>query len=198
MNYLRPEPRPTLTQAHRWTDEFAAYVGFSVRAESSKNLKQRLKRIQNVARLAERLTKALSNDDLIAECRVRGGSLRTQKIQKIASSISSLVKDFELHIEKVKAKSGRGKKWDSGLRHHHVYMTALLCEFIDHTFEPARNGDNSALLQAAELLAEPIFEPGTKFSGAARKHIDDWNSAKRERNKKIREANMLAHPGRGG
>jgi hypothetical protein len=141
--------------------------------------------------LAERLTKALSNDDLIAECRVRGGSLRTQKIQKIASSISSLVKDFELHIEKVKAKSGRGKKWDSGLRHHHVYMTALLCEFIDHTFKPARNGDYSALLQAAELLAEPIFEPGTKFSGAARKHIDDWNSAKREI---IKDLSTIKHP----
>jgi hypothetical protein len=96
----------------------------------------------------------------------------------------------------------RGRQWDFGLKRHHVYLTACLCEYLNPSFEPARvsaegKEENRMFHEAVQLLAVPLFHKSDRsrhqgFSGAIREHIDGWNAAKRKLSQQITKSRTRA------
>lgn len=104
-------------------------------------------------------------------------------------SAQRVIREADLHLAMLKARGRKGKVTINDLRHHHVYMTALLCEFIDRSFVPARTvtgRDYGNLLTAARLLAKPIFGPDLNWERTVRAHVDRRNAGQKIMAKKMR------------
>jgi hypothetical protein len=98
--------------------------------------------------------------------------------------LEELIKRAEKQIAQLKAVGRRGARTDTDLKRYHVRCTDSLCAFFKHNFAPKRSvvgrHEQGAFLELVQLLANPIFHPGTRFNTVVREYVEGFNEAREE------------------
>jgi hypothetical protein len=175
---LRLEPPLPVLQLHRYTDEFAVFIGHQARHTSERSPAQRLKDLdEGIVRPSRRLISALRDPNLRNELILAAALPPPYNIADVTAALENLERACQAQCKALSASKRSGKRWHSGIVKKHVFLTELFCEFLDPEFYSSRD---TRLQAAAEILAEPIFPRATKFVGAARGHANFWNMIKTE------------------
>lgn len=171
---------------HRHTDELVLLIGFFIKNE--RRMPSHLRQREIKKRLispSQKILEALQSDDFEKEFRQVWGSLRKVDTVKLEKILRKTVAAAEKHVELLKVGSQKGQLWDSQLKYRFLDLVAMLCEYINHDFEPTRNvqagqEESSKFGHIVSILGIPLFPPSKDlkfpiFIGAQRKHIDNWN-----------------------
>jgi hypothetical protein len=188
---------------HRHVDELAVNIGLSLKDERKIKAAERRKEIkQRFLPPARRLVELLTHPETSKELRPPWGGFTEFDHEDYLAKTNKFIEACELHIAKIKSFSRSGKEWDSDLKVRFVELVSMLCEFINHNFEPSRKNqagleEYTAFRDVVEMVGKPIFGDAD-FVGAIRQLVDRWNSNKKElarhlkRRKPVAEKNAKA------
>ena len=174
---LKLEASPDIKALRRCTDIFAIIMGISVRFAPRQSPTRRAESLtERVINPARRLQAALADFECLKDLAAAGAipeRIGTDNLRNLLREIEIKTKG---HVRKLIGSKRKGKQWDSDLCKQHVYLAALLCEFINPDFEPSRDQRFRGI---TELLAKPLFPLTSKFVNAIRRHAKQWNDALR-------------------
>lgn len=174
----------------RYTDEFAIYVGLALRTERKLSSAKRLGEIHSrLVEPATTLLESLQDPDFLKEFLVPWSGLKTVDTDSLVDELIKIISGSRAHVATINSHGAKGPSSDSDLKSHFVTMVAVLCECIDHEFEPKRKtqfnkAEHTQFSEAVYLLAKPLFLPDVTrqrltFDGAIREHVDAWNANKK-------------------
>jgi hypothetical protein len=170
---------------HRHIDELAVNIGLRIKDERTFKAAQRHKEIENkFLPPARQIVGLLTNTETSKELRQPWGGFTAFDHEDYLAKTITFIEACEIHIAKIKSFSRSGKEWDSDLKVRFVELVSMLCEFINHDFEPTRKNQDkreelTAFSDVADMLGKPIFGDAD-FVGAIRQLVDRWNSSKKE------------------
>ena len=166
---------------HRHTNVLAIVVGMSVKMERDLPPARRIADIDREFRLpAQKLLRSIRNRDRAKEFYQPWGAFREYNIAALDKALASFVARTNRHVKLLKTRSEKGKLPHSELKDHFIYHLACLSEYLKHDFEPSRNdSEHKGFGELARILGAPLFGRGSTFNYAVRKHVDNWNWAKR-------------------
>jgi hypothetical protein len=168
---LKPDPAPSLPELRGWTDEFAVYVGHAIFGEPKEAPALRASKLQgDVIAPARHLQAALRDEGTELELLLSDTTSRLD-IAALSATLAELERRATRCKDDAEQQKRRGKTWWSDVARHHVYTAALFCEFVNPTFQPARDKRFRAV---CEILAQPLFPSEAKFIAAIREHAEAW------------------------
>ena len=148
-------------------DIFAAIVGLTLRVEPTSRPSHRAKDIEdNVILPAKLILKFLRHVEYQKEFLGPWKPLNDESVE-LETALEKLVRRAERQIVGLKEGGRRGARTATDLKRYHVRCADALCAFFKHDFAPTRGVtvgvDKGPFLRLVELLAEPIFESGTRI-----------------------------------
>ena len=167
-------------------DIFAAIVGLTLRVEPISRRSHRAKDIaDNVIRPAKQILKFLRHVEYRKEFLGPWKPLNDVP-EQLQPVLAELIQRAERQIAELKAGGKRGARTATDLKRYHVRCADALCAFFKHDFAPHRGVtagvDKGAFLRLVELLAEPVFESGTRFDTVVKEYVEGFNEARAEAN----------------
>src|SRR5215218_10980673 len=168
-NALKPATPLPLDALRRATDQFAAFVGAQVRLTPKLTRTERLDALwKKVINPAGTLEQSLRDEEILKDL-FAGEALQDLDLEGLRTSLDRLRERATSHARQIEAQKRSGKQWHSDLCQLHVYMAALMAEFINPNFDVSRG---KAFLTVVYTLATPIFPRGTEFKNAIRDHAE--------------------------
>ena len=175
---LQLKASPDIDALRRWTDIFAIIMGISVRLAPRHSPKRRADSLTHrVINPARRLQAALADFECLKDLIAAGAIPERIGTDDLRNLLHEIEINTKGHVRDLMGSKRKGKQWDSDLCKQHVYLAALLCEFINPDFEPSRD---KRFRGVTELLAKPLFPETSKFVNAIRRHAEQWNDALRQ------------------
>jgi len=165
---LAPRKPMRREDLRRATDQFAAYVGTQVKLTRQSSPTKRAEELRKgiiapTSLLRKTLGKSEVRQDLLA------ADLHDPDIDALDENLRQLEQHVAAHTRLVELQKRSGRKWDHELCKLHVYMAALLTEFINPSFDPSRG---QRFDKVVHTLAKPIIPPSSHFKSAIREHAE--------------------------
>jgi len=175
---VRPSPERSIEELRFHTDLFAIFIGMRVQSAPRLTPKARAEKLWKEVVLPSRsLISAVKNLEIRREITLFRLLPRVLPSEGFVELLQQLEVGTKARCDKLRKENWRGKKWDSELCMQHVYLSVLLCEFLQPDFEPARD---KRFARVVDTLAMPLFPPSSSFKGAIREHADDWKEVLRK------------------
>src|SRR5262249_35304056 len=139
---------------HRLTDEFAVYLGFAIKAETSVTSAEHFKRVrQRILAPAEHYLRSLSDPVSRAEyARPWKSSMRGIDLERVMASVQNHIDAINDHLSQIKLGNKRGKRPDTDLNKYFAEMVELFAADLN----PGKRPTRIWLEPLADLLANPL------------------------------------------